>query len=176
MIALLIQNTNKKPEEIKRIVTEELTRAMRDTIIAGERRIAEKTPVGVSGHTRQGITGRVVDALEGQIGVQGPASKHAEFVESGRRRGKFPPPAPIELWLKRTDKGRAFVASVKAKYKLKDDKAALKQATYLKQKGIGLRGTRGAFMFKESTAAIAKAAEVNFNAAIKRIERQVSDK
>lgn len=176
MISLIVQNTNKSTDEVKRITAAEYSLAMRNTVVFGEGQIAKATPVGVTGHTRQGITGKVINAASGVIGVQGPAGKYAEFVESGRKRGKFPPPAPIELWLKRTAKGRAFVAAVKAKYKLKSDKAALKQAVFLKQRGIGRRGTRGAFMFKKSTAAIAKAAEIKFGEAVKKIETKLSDR
>lgn len=176
MIEIIIQNTNKTPAEIERIVNANLKLAMDETVFEGERQISIKTPVGVTGHTRQGIVGRVINPLHGEIGIQGPASRYGEFVESGRRPGKFPPSAAIELWLRRTDKGRRFVAQVKSDYGIKDNKQALRQATFLKQHGIARRGTRGAFMFKESIRSIAADTEKNFNDAIKKIEKQVGDK
>lgn len=176
MLALTIQNTNKSPVEVQRIMRTEYEKAMRESVTFGEAQIAPRTPVGVTGHTRQGIVGKVINPLHGEIGIQGPASRYGEFVESGRRPGKFPPSAAIELWLRRTDRGRRFVASVKAKYGIKTNDAALKQATFLKQKGIGRRGTRGAFMFKESVNAIAADAQRNFQSAIVKIEKQVGDK
>lgn len=176
MLKFKITNTNKSKEEIERIKNAEFRRGMQSTLIDGERLIAPKTPVGVTGHTRQGIFGKVINPLSGELGIQGPASRYGDFVELGRRRGKFPPRDAIALWLRRTDKGRAFVARVKARYNLKNDKAALIQATFLKSRGISRRGTRGAFMFKKSVRGIAAAAEKNFNESAKKIEVKLSDK
>lgn len=176
MLQFIIKNTNKPQAEIERIINAELRHGMELTVLDGEREIAVKTPVGVTGHTRQGIHGRVIDPLHGEIGIQGPASRYGDFVESGRRPGKFPPPDPISLWLRRTAKGRAFVAAVKERYGIKTDSAALKQATFLKQRGIARRGTPGAFMFKESLRAVGAAADKYFKEAVKKIEVKLSDK
>ena len=175
MLQVIIKNTNASPAEVDRVINDEFKKAMLESVTFGESQIAPKTPVGVTGHTRQGVFGKVIDPRHGEIGIQGPGGRYGEFVESGRRPGKFPPAAAIELWLRRTDKGRRFVASVKAQYEIEDNAAALKQATFLKQKGIARRGTRGAFMFKKSTQAIATDVGVNFNEAIKRIEKKLSD-
>src|SRR4030066_8819 len=79
---------------------------------------------------------------------KGPGTKYIEVLEKGRRPGKrFPPPDPIRLWLRRTDKGKAFVQKIQEKYKLPYDKA-LERATYLKSMGIAKYGTIAVRMFR----------------------------
>jgi len=176
MISFIITNTNKTPAEVNLIVNDEFKRAMQATVDAGEKLVAAKTPVGATGNARRSIEGRVIKPDHGEIAGEGTGKNYIDFVEAGRRGGKAPPRAPIELWLRRTAKGRRFVAAVKARYKIKSDVTALNQAVYLKQRGIARRGTPGAFMFKNATPQIARKALETFTAAIAAIERKAGDK
>lgn len=160
--------------EIRAVVEREFHRAMTEIVLFGESEVARNTPVGVSGHARQGIVGKVLSAFIGVIGFQGPAAKYGPFVETGRKPGKFPPFAAIELWVKRTDKGKRLIAWVKRTYKIKNNAQALKQATFLKARAIARRGTRGAFMFKKALPKVKQQAKTSFAAAVKRIEKALA--
>ena len=69
-----------------------------------EAEVARRTPAGVGGQAglRGSIHGETV-SLSGHsvAGVVGTPLEYGEVVETGRRPGKFPPLAPIELWVRR---------------------------------------------------------------------------
>ena len=110
--------------------------------------VAQKVPVGVSGQASMGVTYKIEAWHRGRIFEKDPGSKYIEVLEKGRRKNKgFPPPEPIKLWLRRTDKGKAYVAKVKEKYGLTYDKALLR-ATYMKSRAIALYGTPALKMFE----------------------------
>ena len=110
--------------------------------------VAQKIPIGVSGQARAGITHKTENWHRARVFEKGPGTKYIEVLEKGRRPGKrFPPPDPIRLWLRRTDKGKAFVQKIQEKYKLPYDKA-LERATYLKSMGIAKYGTIAVRMFR----------------------------
>lgn len=175
MLGFIITSTNKKPDEVQRIVNAEFKAGMKATVDSGEKIIAAKTPRGATGRARKSIAGKVINPFTGEITGEGSGKKYLDFVERGRGSGKAPPRAPIELWLRRTAKGRAFVARVRARYNIQSERAALAQAIYLKQRGIARRGTPGAFMFKESLRSVAAAADKHLSEAIKKIEIKLSD-
>lgn len=132
------------------VINREFRRAMTKSVIYAESQIAGLTPVGATAQLRQGIAGEVKTPFLGIVGVAGSAGKYSDIVEVGRRPGRFPPPDAIEFWLRRSNKGKAFVASVAATYDLNPERA-LKSATYLKSRGIARRGTRGQRMFEKGT-------------------------
>jgi len=112
--------------------------------------VAKETPVGVSGQARAGVSYKKNSWHSGTSYEKGPATQYIEVIEKGRTPGKqMPPSEPIELWLRRTDKGKAFVMAVQEKYNLSPERA-LKQATFLKQRAIGKLGTRKVEMFKKT--------------------------
>jgi hypothetical protein len=160
--------------EIRTVIEREFHRAMTEIVLFGESEIAKNTPVGVTGHARQGVIGKVLSPFLGIIGFHGSAAKYGRFVEHGRKRGKFPPFAAIELWVKRTEEGKRLIAWVKRTYKIKNNAQALKQATFLKARAIARRGTRGAFMFKKAVPKVKQHAQTIFEAALKRIERALA--
>lgn len=175
MLRITVTSSGVRSEaEIRAVIEREFRRAMTEVVTLGEAEVARRTPVGVTGHARQGIVGKVLSAFLGVIGVQGPAAKYTPFLEPGRKPGKFPPFAAIELWVKRTDKGKRLIAWVKRTYKVKNNAQALKQATFLKARAIARRGTRGAFMFKKALPKVKQQAQASFTAAVKRIERDLA--
>lgn len=178
MISIRIDSrTNPSPQEIDRVMREEFRRMMKAAAVTGETAIARRTPVGVSGHLRQGIVG-IPEDFAVEFGVQGPGGIYGKFVEPGRKRGKFPPfqeGSAIFLWVRRTDKGKRLVAWVKRKYKVKDNARALRQAVFLKARAIARRGTRPALMFKKSIPEIQKFFERTFPQTIAKIEKRLGD-
>jgi len=112
--------------------------------------VANKTPVGVSGQLRAGVDWKEEGWNKGRVYEKGPGQRYVEVVEKGRGKDKkFPPPDEIKLWLRRTDKGRAYVARIKEKYNLTTDKA-LNSATFLKSRAIARFGTKPIKMWQKT--------------------------
>ncbi|KKL13387.1 hypothetical protein LCGC14_2526250, partial [marine sediment metagenome] len=122
-----------------------------------------------------GVTGQVLSPFEGRVGEQGPATRYIDVIEKGRRPGKFPPPDAIELWLRRTSKGKAFVSSVKSTYNIKSQASALRQATFLKSRGIAQKGIRAVKMFEKTERSERRRIERFFRKAARRAERRLGD-
>lgn len=133
---------------------------MLKTVTYGETEVAKRAPVGVSGNLRAGIFGKVLQYNRGKIAVQGPAVRYAEVVEYGRKPGKFPPQAPIMLWVKRVIRPR---------------EGELESVTFLIQRKIARKGTKGKFMFKKAEKSIRRFAGQAFQQAKETIERLLSD-
>lgn len=116
--------------------------------LAGD--VANKTPVGVSGQLRAGVDWREEGWNKGRVYEKGPGARYVEVVEKGRGKNKkFPPPDTIRLWLRRTDRGKAYIARIKEKYNLKPDKA-LESATFLKSRAIAKFGTKPIRMWQKT--------------------------
>ncbi|MFQ5638219.1 MAG: hypothetical protein ACE5IR_09535 [bacterium] len=165
-----------QPRSALGIIKQEFQRGMIKAVGHVEGKVKEKVPVGVTETAQSGVVGKVLNPFEGRVGEQGPAVKYIEVIEKGRRPGKkFPPPDAIELWLRHTDKGKAFVQSVKAKYKIKSNVSALRQATFLKSRGIAQRGIRAVKMFEKTERRERRNIEKFFRQAAKRAERRLSD-
>src|SRR3972149_2561531 len=145
-----------------------IAREMKRNLLIVEREVERNTPVGVAGALRAGVTSKLVAWNHGRVAVAGPATKYAEIREKGRRPGRFPPPDAIALWLKRTDRGRAYVAAIAAKYKIKNAASALKQAAFLKARAIARQGYKGAFMFREAERRTKARVIANFKSALAR--------
>lgn len=128
----------------------EIKKFIQKSCLLLEQEVARGTPVGVTGTLRAGVRSKLISYNHGRVGVEGPGARYAPFAEAGRSRGKMPPVDAIALWLRRTDKGQRYVRAIKAAYRIKSDKQALRQAAFLKARAIGRRGTKGAFMFKEA--------------------------
>lgn len=156
----------------RKITEKEYRRAMFKSVTLGETTIAGLAPVGATAHLRQGIVGKVKSPFQGVVGIAGPASKYGDIRERGRRPGRFPPPDAIEYWLQRSNRGKAFVASIAADYDLKPA-AALKAATFLKSRGIARHGYRGAWMFKKGEKRIRPKVLKFFRNATDRLARQM---
>ena len=83
-----------------------LKAGIRKGIFALETRAKPETPVGVSGMLRNGYR----STFSGLRGELVNTKLYAPFVHDGRKPGKFPPLAPIALWVKRKGIGvPAFV-------------------------------------------------------------------
>ncbi len=172
MLRLTVKTSGVRSEsQIRSFVEREFRRAMTAIVDLGKIEIARNTPVGATRKLLSGLYGKVISPTRVEFGVKGTAGRYVDFAESGRKPGKFPPLAAIELWVKRTDKGKRLMAAVKRSYNIKNDAQALKQATFLKARAIARRGTRGAFMFKKALPKIKQQAQTSFKAAVKRIEK-----
>ncbi|CAB4199379.1 hypothetical protein UFOVP1336_32 [uncultured Caudovirales phage] len=76
-------------------------------------KLVRATPVGATSLLRQStimsppiysvapVVGRAAWEIKVQMGATGGASLYAEFVELGRKPGKFPPIEPIRKWVRR---------------------------------------------------------------------------
>jgi len=135
--------------------------AMLETVMFAETQVAKKAPVGATGNLRAGIFGKLVQYNRGIVGVQGPAMRYAEVVEHGRKPGKWPPRAPIELWVKRV---------------IRPPRDEFDSVVFLVQRKIGRKGTKGKLMFKKSEKVVNRLANKTFEKARDLIERLLSDK
>lgn len=103
-----------------------------------EAEVARRTPTGVGGQAglRGSIHGEVVSLSGTSVaGVVGTPLEYGEVVELGRRPGKFPPLAPIELWVRR---------------KLGVPDAEARGVAFLVARKIARVGFDGAHMFENS--------------------------
>ena len=121
-----------------------------------------RTPVGVSGILRASIGTKVTlgtDAAHlarGEV-FSGAQAPYAEFVEYGRRPGKFPPwgeGSSLRLWVQRVigDGSRTFIIA----------------------RAIARRGIRGRFMFTQAMATVRPSIEPRLRAALDRAARLIS--
>lgn len=85
------------PEQVQR----RSVRAMNESLAYLRMLIVESAPVGVTGHLR----GSVFTSIRGKPtdlrGIVASPLEYAIIVERGRKPGRFPPRAPIELWARR---------------------------------------------------------------------------
>jgi hypothetical protein len=130
------------------IVEEEIDRAMSESGLLLTTMVSARTPVNF-GILRSSIQfpmgfevrGRPADVLEGltaagkmQLAGTSP-HVYSNYVEFGRRPGKWPPEGPIQLWVMR-------------KFELEGQ--ALQDTTFLVRRAIGQKGTKGAKMFQRA--------------------------
>lgn len=119
------------------LIQDELERAMTESVILVEGAVVKRTPVN-TGSLRQSIDRSVrgrLARIEGRVFTPSP---YGLPVERGRKPGKFPPIAPIELWVRR-------------KLQVSDSEA--RSVAFLVARKIARRGTKGAFMFQEGLEA-----------------------
>lgn len=116
-------------DEAERLKRGDGGRMTKDAMTAGvaaaggflQRALVVVTPVGATGHLRQGIALDIREMgndVEGQVGFQGPGARYAEAVEEGSRP-HWPPIAPLKLWAARVlgDSSAAYPVAAKiAKY------------------------------------------------------------
>ena len=112
------------------IVNQEILAALEEMGALFERSGAEEAPEGALGASG-GLRGSVYHEIRGAPArelLAGWAAPHAEYVDRGRRPGKMPPSAPIELWVRK-------VLDVPEK--------DAHSVAYLIRRKIAKRGTRG---------------------------------
>ena len=118
--------------QYENIIFDEMEAAMAGSLEVFKSEVVGRTPVGVTGAARQSIgsfvRGRAPN-FEGQVAT---SILYGLPLERGRRPGKQPPTAPIELWVRR---------------KLNVSDAEVSQVAFLIARAIGRRGTKGAEMF-----------------------------
>ena len=117
-------------KEAPGIVNAEIHRALEEIGALFERVGAAEAPEGALGG-EGGLRGSVYHEVRGMPArelLAGWGSPYAEFVARGRRPGKMPPKGPIELWVRKV-------------LDVPEDRVA--SATFLIQRKIGRRGTRG---------------------------------
>lgn len=130
------------------ILEEEIDNAMSESGMLLTTMVSARTPVNfgilrssIQFPTGFEVRGRPADVYEGlaaagEMQLAGTSPHvYANYVEFGRRAGKWPPEGPIQLWVMR-------------KFGLSGQ--ALQDATFLVRRAIGMRGTKGAAMFKRA--------------------------
>jgi hypothetical protein len=137
----------------------EMLRATQDSIRLVSRNIRAAAPVGATGNLRSGIHGRTITPIKGVIKVEGPAARYAIFSERGRRAGRWPPPAPIRLWVRKI---------------LRPPAKELRSVTFLVQRKIGQKGTKGAKFFRSTAKKSEAAVQRIFQRAVQRFERAMN--
>ena len=142
------------------IMKTELKGSLLQSVLFVETTVAEKTPVGVTGELRTGITGKVLSSTRGVVRPTGPGVTYADIREKGRRPGKFPPVAAIALWVK----GVIDPENVKA-------------VAFLVARKIARFGYKGAFMFRDTENDPSVRFRVNrfIEEAKRRIEKRASN-
>lgn len=100
-------------------------------LLEGE--VKKNTPVN-TGALRASITHQIKGVGAEMQGIVGTVKQYAPYVETGTRP-HWPPPAPIRYWVMR---------------KLRLRGPALETVTFLVQRAIARRGTRGAQMFQKA--------------------------
>lgn len=145
------------------VITRQETEAVLGVITARlEAEVARRTPTGVGGEAglRGSIHGEVV-TLSGHssAGVVGTPLEYGEVVELGRRPGKFPPRAPIELWVRR---------------KLGVPAAEARGVSFLVARKIARHGFPGAHMFEKAWKAQERWAMRELQTIASRVVRRIN--
>lgn len=96
------------PRQARRIVQEELTEAMRESVLLADSALVKASPVGVSGRFRAGWQPRVSVVSSRPVRIRGQninITPYATFANAGRPPGRFPPFGPssdLARWVRRT--------------------------------------------------------------------------
>ncbi|MHC4076177.1 MAG: hypothetical protein ACYSRZ_07175 [Planctomycetota bacterium] len=143
------------------IMRNEIKGGLLESVLFVETKVAEKTPVGVTGELRAGIHGKVISDIMGVVRPTGPSVTYADIREKGRKPGKFPPVDAITLWVKRV------IAPEN-----------LKAVSFLVGRKIAKFGYKGAFMFRdtENDASVRFRVTRIIEKAKRRFEKKASDK
>lgn len=142
-----------------RVFLEEFERGMNEALAVLEEQIAGRVPVN-SGFLRSSIGTNLYGedmAIRGEVVS---IASYGAAVEYGRKPGKMPPVAAIELWVRR-------------KLGINNDKEA-RSVAYVIARAIGRRGTVGAHMFQLGMSAAAPYIEKIFDAAVDRAVRRLA--
>jgi hypothetical protein len=137
------------------IVEAELTAATEAALIDLQGQVTKRTPVNF-GLLRRAWS-REVYSLGSNAQVLGRVFNPLSYAlpaETGRKPGKWPPFAPIALWVKRV---------------LRPPMNKLASLTFLMRRKIGRDGTKGAWMARDGWAAALPAVRGRFRVALRRI-------
>lgn len=137
----------------------EMLRATQDSVRLVSRNIRAAAPIGATGRLKAGIRGQALSPFRGIIRVEGPAEKYAQFSESGRRAGRWPPIEPIRRWVRVV---------------LRPPQKMLESVTFLVRRKIGQEGTKGAKFFRSTAVKSEQAVQRIFDRAARRFEKAVS--
>ena len=133
-----INQIHKLAKKYPDIVMDETEDVMSVIVARLEKEVAERTPAGVGGAAglRGSIEGKVLTFGRTVYGSVDTPLEYGEVRELGRRPGKgFPPPGPIELW----------VRSI-----LGVDEKKVKSVAFLVARKIAVKGFEGAHMFERA--------------------------
>lgn len=119
------------------IFVDEVSAVMDEVTAKIEADVIQLAPAGVGGAAglRGSIYGETVVMGEQIVGKVAHSSLYGDIVEMGRRPGKFPPTAPIALWVR-------SILGVSG--------AEAKAVTFLVARKIARKGYKGAWMFKRA--------------------------
>jgi hypothetical protein len=138
------------------ILNQELTSALEEIGSQFEMIAASETPEGALGGAG-GLRGSPYHEVRGipvRTLIVGWASPYADFVSRGRRPGKMPPSAPIELWARKV---------------LNVSETELPSAVFLIRRKIGTKGTPGNPFDLRTFARLEPAAQAAMDQAAERI-------
>lgn len=152
----------KSPE----VINQQLTAAMYEATEFLERKVKEKTPVGVYGaaggllSTIHGeVTGKGMPTVKGVVGHQ---SRYGDVIEKGRRPGKkWPPEGTLIRWMM-------------VKLGMSEPEAITKEF-YIRRK-IGTKGFSGAHMFERALTSNWSRLKTIFNQYGFKITRELNGK
>jgi hypothetical protein len=142
-----LDETLRDIEGINEDVLAEMASTMRRAVDIAEASIVQYTPVGVSGDLRRAWGTTVTRGVSMVKGVISNPLDYALWAEKGRGPGKWPPRAPIELWVRR---------------KLGISPPESHQVAFLVARAIGRRGTKGAHMAEKGLSAVKGVIEADF--------------
>jgi len=152
----------KMAKEAPGIIDAEIRRALEEIGSAFERIGAEEAPEGALGGSG-GLRGSVFHELRGtpiRTLIAGWGAPYADVVSRGRRPGKWPPRGPIELWVRK-------VLNVPEK--------RIASATFLVQRKIGTRGTRGSAFVERTLSRLEPLAQRALDAAAERAAERMNE-
>lgn len=151
-------------DNIDNYVLDETTITMYRAVDVVRSSIVQHSPVGVTGHFRQGWTTSVRRTFNAVRGVVSNPVAHAYYAEYGRGPGKRPPIDAIELWVQRV---------------LGVDKRASRGAAFQIARNIGQRGTRnlngerGSRAAQKGLAAVKGIIEADFRGVPGRVKARI---
>jgi hypothetical protein len=153
-----LDETLRDLDNIGPYVMDELFLTMHRAVDVTEAAVVQRTPVGVSGHARQGWSKAVVRLISEVRGVVANPLDYIYYVEHGRGPGKMPPIDNIELWVRRV----LGIAEPESR-----------SVAFLVARAIGVRGTKGAHMVEEGTKAVRGIITADFRAVPDRVKARV---
>lgn len=118
--------------------------SMQRTLITVQQSVDKKTPVGESGDLR----GSTKSFVTGYSALLYNKQKYARAIEYGRKPGIGAPYDALEIWVKKSTKGRAIWASMKAKNK----KITALQVAKFMAKRIKERGIKAQHFFRDGVS------------------------
>lgn len=145
------------PEALELMATE-VRGTLTAVVLDLEREVVLRMPKGATGLLKKSVSSEVRGNGLALTGVVSASKKYGPVVELGRGKGRFPPPGPIQLWVRR---------------KLNVPKARVRGVAFAIARKIATRGFPGRFMFRDALADRREAYERYWEQAAQRIAERL---